>query len=414
MHRHRPMQAGEALMARKAFIEGGLLLSLVYLIPDGMIAEELYPHGSFASSRELYRNRIRSRPLPILQALQAGVAAPSPHNVQPWKLEILDDHTAHLFVDPKRLLPFTDPPGRQILIGQGCFLEMARTGGSMAGLRVADTLLPEGEGEDLLAGRRPVARIEVTVDQSIREEPLAAFIPKRITDRGRFRNQLLPLRVKEKLKEEARHFHSRLRLFEEPGQMARIRNLAIKGMRIESDTYRTNEESRIWFRTTDEEIYTRRDGISLRGNALSGLRLLLARHLFFSTEPDSFHSRFNRDAAVHLLEEAMNSTSTCLSLTTEGNTQREQILAGKDYLRLQLRAAALGIRLQPISQILQEYPEMRAPREEFERLAGVSSGEKVQMLLRAGRGSMEFHSPRRNLDDLIRRNPFSGEGSRSS
>jgi hypothetical protein len=59
---------------------------------------------------------------PILKAISTGITAPNPHNVQPWKVKIINPTEMLLFVDEKRLLPVTDPPTRQIHIGQGTFL----------------------------------------------------------------------------------------------------------------------------------------------------------------------------------------------------------------------------------------------------------------------------------------------------
>lgn len=389
-------------LTRRMFLQGSMILPLFYFLPEVTMAEEVNPHHSFASTGELYLNRIRSHSSPILQALQAGMAAPSSHNVQPWSFEIIDDRTALLFLDPARLLPHTDPPGRQVMISQGTFLEMAKIGGTMAGLRVTHTIFPEGMGADLFSGQRPIARIVADFDSSVREEDLAEHIPKRLTDRREYENHPLPMIARTGLIEEAQRFSSRLDIIQDSTDVRKIRELAEQGMRIESDTFHTNEESRIWFRVTDDEIYEHRDGVSLRGNGISGLRLFVAKNFFISGDPESFHSRSNRDAGVNLLKQALESTATFLTLTTETNTMRDQLMAGRDYLRLQLRATGHGIHLQPISQILQEYPEMNGPREEYERLSGTSKKGKVQMLLRAGVGTEEFHSPRRSLVHLIR------------
>jgi len=49
--------------------------------------------------------------------------APSPHNVQPWRLRCDADGGAALLCPPDRLLPDTDPAGLFTAVGIGCFIE---------------------------------------------------------------------------------------------------------------------------------------------------------------------------------------------------------------------------------------------------------------------------------------------------
>ena len=66
-------------------------------------------------------------------------------------------------------------------------------------------------------------------------------------------------------------------------------------------------------------------------------------------------------------------------------------------------AASLGLVTQPPSQVLQEYPEMRALQREFEARVGQRDGEKVQMLVRVGHPTgAATRSPRRPLEAFVR------------
>ncbi|PMZ06282.1 twin-arginine translocation pathway signal protein, partial [Pseudomonas sp. FW306-02-H06C] len=64
----------------------------------------------------------------------------------------------HLRLDPERLLPDTDPFGRQILIGSGAFLELLRMAAAEQGLAADISLFPEGQPQPKL-DRRPFATI---------------------------------------------------------------------------------------------------------------------------------------------------------------------------------------------------------------------------------------------------------------
>src|SRR5688572_24131808 len=55
--------------------------------------------------------------------LETAVYAPSPHNVQPWRLRILSDDTADLLIEKRRTLPKEDPTGSFIILSMGLFIE---------------------------------------------------------------------------------------------------------------------------------------------------------------------------------------------------------------------------------------------------------------------------------------------------
>jgi hypothetical protein len=49
--------------------------------------------------------------------------APSPHNIQPWRLRVLSATTCELCYDPARLLPVTDPTSAFTIMGLAMFVE---------------------------------------------------------------------------------------------------------------------------------------------------------------------------------------------------------------------------------------------------------------------------------------------------
>jgi hypothetical protein len=74
---------------------------------------------------------------------------------------------------------------------------------------------------------------------------------------------------------------------------------------------------------------------------------------------------------------------------------------GADWVRANLACTAEGLAIQPLSQALQEYPEMAGPyRAVHERLA--PEGGTVQMLARVGHGEVVPPAPRWPLEAKIR------------
>jgi hypothetical protein len=93
-----------------------------------------------------------------------------------------------------------------------------------------------------------------------------------------------------------------------------------------------------------------------------------------------------------------------LWLASPDNTRPSQVASGRAYVRGHLLATAAGVDMHPLSQALQEFPEMRGPREALHQTLGLgSAGQTLQMLSRVGFATeLGGPSPRRSLDSLLR------------
>ena len=90
-------------------------------------------------------------------------------------------------------------------------------------------------------------------------------------------------------------------------------------------------------------------------------------------------------------------------VSTRRNGRREQIAAGRNYLRIALRVTGLGLSMQPMSQALQEYPAMQPYYDEVHSMLTDGSGKRVQMLARLGYAAKIAPSPRWALTTRIRK-----------
>ena len=89
-------------------------------------------------------------------------------------------------------------------------------------------------------------------------------------------------------------------------------------------------------------------------------------------------------------------------LITENNSRSSQVQAGRSYVRLNLLATKLGVSMHPVSQVLQEYPEMDALQRNFNQTIGIQRDQRVQMFFRIGYQEQVPPSPRRRLADILR------------
>jgi len=58
--------------------------------------------------------------------LKTAIHAPSPHNVQPWRVRILSNNRAELLIEKRRTLPKEDHTGSFIILTMGLFIEALR------------------------------------------------------------------------------------------------------------------------------------------------------------------------------------------------------------------------------------------------------------------------------------------------
>lgn len=342
---------------------------------------------------------------PILVALNAGITAPNPHNTQAWKFRLVGDagDTALLYVDESRLLPVTDPTHRQIHIGQGCLLETTALAAARLGYACRIDLFPEGRNYRVpqSIGRQPVARIQLIRSASLQLDPLAGAIAARHTVRSAYMGPLLTPDELESVITLACPAGSRVQPVLGADALRAHLDRHFAGFEREVLTRRTAEESRQWFRIGEREIFSKRDGISLRDNGIGSFERWLLETFFLSKEPEVYFAEENTHRFLARYRENLNTARAGVIVIAPANRPADWIQSGRDYVRLQLAATRLGFVSRPMSQLLQEFPEMSDLAAEFSRFAGVAAPAKIQMCLFLGRGDTAYYSPRRPLDDII-------------
>lgn len=328
---------------------------------------------------------------PRMRALSFAILAPNPHNRQPWKVDLSTPDQVALYVDPDRLLPETDPFNRQITIGLGCFLEIMRLAALEDGLGVTFDLFPEGADPQGLDAR-PVAFCHFAPTTEARD-PLFEQVPYRRTLKEPYdMDRPVPRDVLERIATSAIH-GSRVGLTDDKEEVAAFCDLSAEAFLIEFRTERTYKESVDLFRIGHREVDANPDGIDLSGPMFEALRL----SGLFSRE-----NALNRDSMSYKSGEKMvlaNVTTAVAHLwqVTPGNSREDQIRAGQDWVRINLAATAEGVGLQPLSQGLQEFPEMAEIYDTLhETLA--PEGATVQMWCRLGYGPEVPVSPRWPLE----------------
>lgn len=328
---------------------------------------------------------------PRLDGLAYAILAPNPHNMQPWRVRLDGDDAFTLFCDRSRLLPETDPGNRQITIGFGCFLELFREAAAEKGYRADFTYFPEGEALPDL-DERPIARVMLARDESVARDRLFGGALTRRTNRAPFD---LERAVNDALLRDivdASVAGVEAAATGDPARVAELRDLAAEAWAIEWANAATRRESIAVTRIGKREINAKPWGLSLAGPFLEALG---AGPL----------NRSNMDAPGTMAYEqtrgfydrACRTAMAFVWATTGANTRRDQLEAGRAWVRMHLAANAAGVSFHPLSQALQEFPAMSGPYEKAHSLLAGGDGRTVQMLARLGYAKSPPPAPRQPL-----------------
>lgn len=390
-------------MQRRSFIRlvgGGVVLAAAPGLLTGCSAFDVPASAVAAWSGPTQDSEIRR------WAMSYAILAPNPHNMQPWLADLRTPGEIVLRLDEKRLLPATDPYGRQILMGAGAFLELLSMAAAELSYRADITLFPEGEPGPVLDAK-PFARVRLVADASVPRDPLFAQILKRRTDRraydasrnitsadlAQLSSSVAGMRLTFGVAGRADGISA------DKPQLEAIRAIAKEAWRIELTTEAPMMESMRVLRFGSAEIDRHRDGIVITQPMLVTLAKLglVDRSKFPAPDSQTTTGQIKEFNAI------TDATPAYLWIVTEGNSRTQQVLAGRAYVRANLAGTAVGLAMHPNEQALQEYPQMAQQYQAIHTLLGAPAPRyTVQMLARVGylpsTTPVAKPAPRRGLD----------------
>ena len=316
--------------------------------------------------------------------------------MQPWLARLETDGSMSVFCDLDRRLPATDPFDRQITIGFGCFLELLRQAAAGNGLRADIVLFPEGEPRPRL-DERPVASVTLKPDDAAASDPLFSTVLERRTCRLPFDTdrQVMPDALTAVV--DASVAGVTAAGTTDPVTVGRLRKLAVDAWVLEWATPVVRRESIVVTRIGKSEINANPDGLFLEGPLMEGLGALGILTREQMDDPES-RAHFEGES---FYSKACDTAMAFVWTTTGTNTRRDQIEAGRAWVRMQLAANAIGLAFHPLSQALQEYEEMAHLYQQVHEELGATNGQVVQMLTRLGYASGIPAAPRWPLESRL-------------
>ena len=326
-----------------------------------------------------------------LDAFRHAILAPNPHNRQPWLIEMAGEDEAIITADLSRDLPITDPYDRQITIGFGTFLETARIAAAERGVDMQIEPFPDGENAAALDSR-PIARLRFVRNADVARDPLFAQIVRRRSNKEEYdlAREVSPADL-------AKITGAGGAYTAEQARVDELRAEIVAGIETEMLTHDANMESVELMRIGHAEVDANPDGIELHGPMIEAGKLAGVVNREELADPTS--TGFQQ--GMEMMRATYGSIPALIWITTPGNSRRDQLEAGRQYVRANLEATALGLGMHPMSQSLQEYDEVQPMFRRIHELLGASGDERVQMLARVGYGPVTSPTPRWPLETHI-------------
>ncbi len=342
---------------------------------------------------------------PRVRLIAHGLLAANGHNMQPWKIRLdQDDPMAfYLYADNERLTKEVDPLSRQMMITQGTFLEYVKIAGDELGYEAEVTLFPGGSYDEHKLPQsmkdKPAAKVILT-----KAEPDSnslydyMFLPD--TNRAAYQSAELTAGQISKLEVVNTDSNMSLKIYQDQEDLDKLNELAMRGANIEAGVTRVMRESDIIFRANEDQKNKYRYGFSVEGQGTSGIMLHLMQGLV-TLFPSLNKGKAASNTFLQATQTSIDHTPAYAMIITKDNSRLDQVQSGMLYSRLILEAHRLGIVMQPLSQVLEEYPEMKEAYDEIHSTYA-SDGSTIQMLVRLGIATKDVPlSMRRDVTDLI-------------
>lgn len=327
--------------------------------------------------------------------LALAARAPSSHNMQPWMVGLPEgNNDIILYLRNESLLPQSDPDRRQAMIALGGFLELLMMAAQADGIHGELTLFPQSE-----AIKKPIAQLKFPTHPAMKQtDPLLNFVQQRATNRNIFnQNRRLTAADLNALSDRMYHEGVTLQTVSDDIRVTRIGEQVTKAWHVELGQENIMREMLSVTRVGRRENETHRDGVEIRGF----LPELAATLGIFSRDripaPDSMVMKNMREMG----EKQAQSAAAWVWITTDSNSPQAQIAAGREYVRLHLRATQAGIAFHPMTQLLEKYPAMRSLQNNLYQLLEVPENRTVQMLVRVGYADPTPPTLRRTVDVVI-------------
>ena len=331
-----------------------------------------------------------------LSLLETAVHTPSPHNVQPWRLRLLGEDEADLFIERRRTLPKEDTTGSFIVSTMGMFLEALKVlaANRSLGLRwelhnppgwyAPEILRPAGDA--LL----PFARLRLAPPD---DEAEAAYPDSLFLRRRTSRISLLPRPVEEPaaraLTGLASAWGQRYEQITDAQKIERILRRNTEAVFEDLNSRDYHDEIVEWFRFTDRAARRTRDGLDYRCMNTSRAAFWTAARM-----PRLLQFPLTRPLFARVYRAQLGTVPTVGLLAGPFFEPESAVETGRFLMRFWLETASRGLYIHPYGNLVTN----RAAAEWCLRETGV---ERIWLVFKIGYSDEPPKSYRRRVEEVL-------------
>lgn len=322
---------------KKVLLAFGVVLTL-FVVVSVLIS------GSFLPKRYDLDNDIYDIETSILtesqfHLIKAGLRASSSHNMQPWKIVVLDSTTFELHADLDKSLPVIDPEYQQMLLSQGTFLESMKQGSSGIAFQILPAVPNLPLGQTLIA--------TIVIDSDAQDLDIETAGASTLPDPQN--TQTFGISVADSLFEDRNDI---FRTWIDEDMLSDVQSLLLEATTLESTNVQAMKELLENFRFSRYTKNSYRYGLSL--NTMPPLMQTFVEPLLgLTAKPLSFGA-----SSIDQFKTRMDAEDTYLILSMNAPTAWNYVEIGMWTQRL---AGAFGdVASRPAVQILQPLPGMDA------------------------------------------------------
>ena len=212
-----------------------------------------------------------SLPPSWIEILEIAKWCPTVHNLQPQKLRIISETEAHLYYDPKRLLPMGDPKSIFATVAMGIFIEHLSIAAGYFGYQVNLIEVFEdisvNQSDDTL-----FAKLQLS-ERKIKETIESSLITKRRTSRNNYDGMPVSTSLFDTLSNESAKFNNEFFLTSDKQFIELIKKINQEALFDDLNNKQIREELDNLFRYNKKDAALKKDGLWSRCMGFGGALL---------------------------------------------------------------------------------------------------------------------------------------------
>ncbi len=327
--------------------------------------------------------------------LETARYAPSPHNVQPWRLRVLSDDSADLFIEKHRTLPKEDTTGSFIILSMGIFIEALSIVAENSSLKLTFQLhqppssftpeqIAKAEG-DMLPFARLTLEKGATAENSYHD---VLFVARR-TSRISYLPDPIPDAAVEQLAKLAREWGQIYQQVTAPETIEKILERNIEAVFEDLNAGPYHDEIVEWFRFSNSSARETRDGLDYRCMNSSRLSFWLAARV-----PRLMQLPLTRQVLKKVYRRQLGNVPTIGMLAGPFWAPETAFETGRFLLRFWLELAKRDLYIHPYGNLVTN----KAAAETCLQLVGVP---EIWLMFRIGYSKAPPRSYRRTVEEVL-------------